>query len=77
MEDIYVIENIKKICKQRGISYYKLSELSGIPHSSLNTMLNHQHIPTMKNLIKICNGLDMTLSHFFKIIETDEYGGQG
>ena len=65
MEDIFVTEHIKEICKQRGWSYYKLAKKSGIPHSSLNYMMKHQHVPTINTLIKICNGLEMTLSQFF------------
>lgn len=65
MEDIYVTEHIKEICKQRGWSYYKLAQESGLPHSSLNYMLKHQHVPTMNNLIKICKGLNIELWQFF------------
>ena len=65
MEDIYVTEHIKEICKQRGWSYYKLAQESGISHSSLNYMLKHQHVPTMNNLIKICKGFDIELWQFF------------
>lgn len=70
MEDIHVIEHIKEICKYRGWTYYKLAKESGIPHSSLSTMLNKQHIPSMANLIKICQGFDITLSQFFASMET-------
>ncbi len=74
MEDIYVIDHIKEICKQRGWTYYHLSKESGIPHSSLSNMLNNQHIPTMKNLIKICDGFGISLSQFFISMDktTDE-----
>ena len=74
MEDIYVINHIKELCQQKGWSKYKLAKKSGIPHSSLNTMLNKQHIPSMNNLIKICNGFGITLSQFFSDTEslTDE-----
>ena len=65
MEDIYVTEHIKEICKQRGWSYYKLAQMSGISHSSLNYMLKHQHVPTMNTLIKICKGLGIELWQFF------------
>lgn len=65
MEDICVTEHIKEICKQRGLSYYKLAQKSGIPHSSLNYMFKHHHVPTMNTLIKICKGLDISLSQFF------------
>ena len=69
MEDFLIIDHIKEICKQRGWTYYRLAKESGIPHSSLNTMLNKQHIPSMNNLIKICRGFDMTLTQFFAGME--------
>lgn len=65
MEDTYVIRHIKELCRQRHVSYYRLSKLSDIPYSSLNTMLKKEHIPSMRNLIKICNGLNITLTQFF------------
>lgn len=76
MEDTYVIDHIKELCKQRGWTCYRLSKESGIPHSSLNTMLNKQHIPSMNNLIKICKGFNITLAQFFAGIDneiTDEH----
>lgn len=69
MEDIFVIEHIKELCKQRGWTYYKLAKKSNIPYSSLNTMMNKQHIPSMNNLIKICKGFNITLSQFFADID--------
>ena len=69
MEDIFVVELIKEICKRRGWTYYRLSQETGIPHSSLTTMLNKNHIPSMNSLIKICRGFDMPLSQFFLLIE--------
>ena len=70
MEDFYVIDHIKELCRQRGWTYYRLAKESGIPHSSLNTMLNKQHIPSMNNLIKICGGFNITLAEFFTSMET-------
>ena len=69
MDDIFVVEHIKELCKQRGLSYYKLAQKSNIPYSSLNTMLKKQHVPSMNNLIKICNGFNITLAQFFSGIE--------
>lgn len=65
MEDTYVIEHIKEICKERNWSVYRLAKQSDIPYSSLNAMLKHNHIPTINNLIKICTGFGITLSEFF------------
>lgn len=69
MEDTWVVEHIKDLCKQRGWSYYKLAQKANIPFSSLNTMLKHGHIPTTNNLIKICNGFGIKVSQFFAEIE--------
>ena len=69
MDNLNVIDHIKELCRQRGWTYYKLAKVSGIPHSSLNTMLNKQHTPSMNNLIKICGGFDITLAEFFSSME--------
>lgn len=69
MEDKFVIEHIKQLCEQRKWSFYKLAKESNIPYSSLHTMLNSPHIPSMNNLIKICKGFNITLSQFFTGME--------
>lgn len=70
MEGSSMIDHIKELCRQRGWTYYKLAKESGIPHSSLNTMLNKQHMPSTANLVKICDGFGITLSEFFAGMET-------
>lgn len=65
MEDIFVIEHIQEICRERNWSIYKLAKESNIPYSSLNAMLKHRHIPTIYNLIKICNGFNISIYDFF------------
>ena len=69
MEDILVVEHIHELMKQKNWTVYKLAKEANIPYSSLNTMLKHGHIPTTNNLIKICNGLGVSLSQFFLGIE--------
>ena len=64
-----MIEHIKELCIQRNWTYYRLANESGIPHSSLNTMLNKQKNPSMNNIIKICAGFDITLTEFFAGME--------
>lgn len=59
------LEQIKKICKEHGISVYKLSKESGIPYSSLNNMFNRNTDPSLSTLTKICYGLNISLSDFF------------
>lgn len=69
MEDYYVIDHIIRLCHERNWTYYRLAKESNIPYSSLCAMLNHRHIPTINNLIKICNGFNISLSEFFWGIE--------
>lgn len=60
-----IIKRIDALCAKKGWSYYKLAKEAQIPYSSLNTMMKHNHIPTIHTLNKICIGLGISLSHFF------------
>ena len=62
---------IKQLCMEKGMSYYTLSYKSTIP---LTTLL---HItegstknPGIYTIMKICDGLDVSLKEFF---DTDEF----
>ena len=71
MKDFYVLDHIIKLLQERHITVYKLAKSSGITYSSLNSMLKGRHIPSINNLIKICNGFNMPLSQFFAEIENN------
>ncbi len=70
MDEKGVLARIKELCEARGWSYYRLSKASGIPYSTLNTMLHKSNVPSVPSLIKICNGFGITMSQFFS--EHDE-----
>ena len=61
-----ISKRICELCKQRGITQYKLSEKSGVPQSTLSTVVNCT-FPSMKVRIiyEICEGLEITISEFF------------
>ena len=61
----YVADNIAELCKKRGISKYRLSQLSGISQSSLGRIIATESLPSLITLEKICVALDVTLSQFF------------
>lgn len=65
------LEQIRKICKEQGISVYKLSKESGIPYSSLNNMFNRNTDPSLSTLTKICRGLNISLSDFFSSAQSN------
>lgn len=70
MKDIEVMDRIKQLCESRSWSYYRLAKASGIPYSTLNTMLHKSYVPTVPSLQKICDGFGITLAQFFS--EEDE-----
>lgn len=65
-----VIARIEALCNARGWSYYRLAKASGIPYSTLNTMLHKTTTPSVPSLMKICDGFQITMSQFFS--DSDE-----
>ena len=65
MNDFDVIARINELCKARSWSYYRLAKESGIPYSTLNTMLHKTFTPTVPSLMKLCDGFGITLAQFF------------
>ena len=65
MQDFDVVGRIQELCHSRSWSYYRLAKESGIPYSTLSTMLRKTNVPSVASLIKICRGFDITLSQFF------------
>ena len=57
---------IKELCKERGLSQYGLHKRSGVPQSTLSTIINCK-FPGMKIRIiyEICEGLEISLNDFF------------
>lgn len=60
-----VIVRIQELCSERGISIYRLAQLSDIPKNTLNNMIAEDRVPTVPTIEKICKGLNITLSQFF------------
>ena len=67
MNDFDVMGRIKELCKARSWSYYRQAKESGIPYSTLNTMLHKTYVPTVPSLMKICDGFGITLADFFTV----------
>lgn len=61
-----VSKRICELCEQMGLSQYQLSMKSGVPQSTLSTIINCS-FPSMKMRIiyEICEGLEITLKDFF------------
>ncbi len=65
MQEFDVIARIQELCLSRSWSYYRLAKASGIPYSTLSTMLHKTNVPSVPSLMKICDGLGITLGQFF------------
>lgn len=61
-----VSKRIKELCKQRNMTQYALSLKSGVPQSTLSTVIGCK-FPGMKLRIiyEICEGFEISLADFF------------
>lgn len=57
---------IKELCRQKGLTQYALSMKSGVPQSTLSTIMSCT-FPSMKMRIiyEICEGFEIELKEFF------------
>ena len=62
-----VAKRIAMLCKEKNMTQYQLSMKSGVPQSTLSTIMNCV-FPSMKLRIiyEICEGLDLSLEEFFR-----------
>ncbi len=68
-----VAKRIEEICKERHIAINELANESGMPPSTVYSMLNEKsQNPGIVSINKICNGLDISLREFF---ESDLFDG--
>ena len=64
MNDINPLERIRGLCAERNWTYYQLSKASGIPYSTLNTMLHKDNMPSLPTLHKLCRDLASPSQNF-------------
>lgn len=60
-----VLDEIDRLRLKRGWTEYELAKNSGVPQSTISTWYRRRQVPTIENLNKICQGLNVTLSAFF------------
>lgn len=61
-----ITARINQICGEKGVTQYALAYRAAMAESSLNhIMKGGSKNPTIYNIMKICDGLDITLSEFF------------
>lgn len=61
-----IAKKINKICIERNISVNKLANMSLLTQSTVEHLVNgDSKNPKLLTIIRICDGLDMTLHEFF------------
>ena len=71
--EIYV-GRIGELCRQRGISINKLSDMSGVKQSTLDNIVRGlTKNPRVKTLHRIALAFNMTLYEFLDFEELNEY----
>lgn len=64
---------ITELCQQRHMAVNELANLSGMPPTTIYSMLNDKSKnPGVVSINKICNGLDISLREFFSSPLFDE-----
>ncbi len=57
---------VLNLCKERNITINKLSILSGLYQSTVNSLINGaSQNPKLLTILRICEGLDIELKDFF------------
>ena len=61
-----VSKRIKELCNDRNMTQYQLSMKSGVPQSTLSTIINCTFSSMkMRIIYEICEGFEITLKDFF------------
>lgn len=59
------LARLRQLMDQQQMSEYRLSQTSGIPLSTINSLFHKGNSPTIPTLEGLCRGLNITLSEFF------------
>lgn len=61
-----IAERIKEIIKEKNMSQYELFKRTGVPQSTISTILNAEtKTVKMSTIYEICSGLGIEFSEFF------------
>ena len=58
----YIPKRISELCRKRGYSKYRLSQLTGMSQTALGNIMSRDSIPTLE---KICDAFGISLAQFF------------
>lgn len=72
MNEGFVVTRLKQLCEERGWSDYRLGKICGIPNSTIHNILHRVSSPSIPSLMKICDGMGITMAQFFSEGESVE-----
>ena len=59
-------ERIEQLANEKGINFCKLATISGIPYTTIKSIIYSQsNNPGISTIKKICDGLQISISDFF------------
>ncbi len=59
-------KRINNLLKEKNMNLWQLFKKTGVPMPTLSAFMNDKkHLLTLKTLLHICNGFDITLAQFF------------
>lgn len=62
---------IEELCNEKGINFCQLATVSGIPYTTVKSIIYQQSKnPGIITIKKICDGFDITITEFF---DTDTF----
>lgn len=67
-------KRIYELCRERNLSVNKLCKLCGVTQFSVeNIITGRSKNPTVGTIIKICNGLGITVNDFFNSYDSNKF----
>ena len=57
---------IEQLCAERGLNFCRLATISGIPYTTIKSIIyNQSKNPGITTIKKICDGLNISITEFF------------
>ena len=67
-----IVSRIQGLCDEKGISINKMAKICGVRQSTIdNIMKGGSTNPKTETILKICNGMGLTLGEFFGTADFD------
>lgn len=71
--ELFFVDQLKKIMEDRSLTRYKLGKITGITQASLSTIMSGKCAPSLSTIEKLCKGLGISVSDFFKMSDEKPY----